>query len=223
MRATVGSLLPLALAVTISPLPIAAEILLLFTEKPRANALAYLVGFLVGVGAVLGLLVALAGAVNLSSGSGTADGAGGLQIALGVVLLVAAGRRFRRRPEPGHPVPPPRWMAGISSFSPSRSLVVGVAIGALNPKNIAVALAAAVVIGSAGLSTGQTVGTIVVYLVVAVLGVAAPLVVVVAMGARSTPVLESWRSWLEANNATVMAVILAVFGVVLLGRGIAGA
>lgn len=114
-------------------------------------------------------------------------------------------------------------MAGISHFRPPTSLGVGAAVGALNPKNIVVGLAAAVVIASAGLSGIEIVGSIAVYVVVAGLGVAAPLVVVVMMGDRARPVLESWRAWLQENNATVMAVLFAVFGVVLVGKGVAGA
>ena len=34
--------------------------------------------------------------------------------------------------------------------------------------------------------------------------------------------LESLLGWLEQNNATVMAVLLLVIGVVLLGEGIGG-
>ena len=61
-----------------------------------------------------------------------------------------------------------------------------------------------------------------VYVVIAALGVAAPLVVTVALGDRSKGILESWRAWLEQNNATVMAVLFLVFAVVLIGKGVAG-
>jgi len=61
-----------------------------------------------------------------------------------------------------------------------------------------------------------------VYVVIAGLGVAAPLVVTVALGARSQGILESWRTWLEQNNATVLAVLFLVFAVVLIGKGVGG-
>ena len=65
VHGVIGDILPLALAVTISPIPIVAEILLLFTTKPVANAAAYLIGFVVGVAAVLSVLVAVGGHVDL--------------------------------------------------------------------------------------------------------------------------------------------------------------
>ena len=220
MHGVLGALLPLAIAVTISPIPIVAEILLLFTGRPVANAGAYLVGFVLGVAVVLGVLVVVANAANLSK-SGTTDGAGTLQIVLGAALLVAAVRRFRSRPAPGEVAPVPKWMTGIAGFT-GKSLGIGAAIGALNPKNIAVGVAGAVVISSAHLSTGRSVVAGAVYVVIAVLGVAAPLVVTVALGDRSKGILEAWRSWLEQNNATVLAVLFLVFAVVLIGRGVGG-
>ena len=77
-------------------------------------------------------------------------------------------------------------------------------------------------ISSAGLSAGQSIVSIVVYVIIGAIGVAAPLVVMVSLGDRAQSILENWKSWLGQNNATVMAVLLLVFGVVLVGKGVAG-
>ena len=61
----------------------------------------------------------------------------------------------------------------------------------------------------------------VVYVVVASLGVAAPLALTLVLGERSTAILTEWRAWLGRNNDAVMAVIYLLFGVVLIGKGIA--
>ena len=116
----------------------------------------------------------------------------------------------------------PKWMDGIAGFAPGKSLIVGVGIGALNPKNIIVGLAAAVAIASPGLSAGQETGAIAVYVLVAVLGVAAPLVVTLAMGEKAQKILDSWKAWLGQNNAVVMTVLFLIFAVILIGKGIAG-
>ena len=76
----------------------------------------------------------------------------------------------------------PKWMDGIAGFAPGKSLAVGVAVGALNPKNIAVGLAAARSIASVELSTGQQLGCLAVYVFVVVLGVSTPLVVTLVLG-----------------------------------------
>ena len=221
MNGVLGAILPLAIAVTISPVPIIAEILLLFTRRPVATAGAYLAGFLVGVAAVLGILVLLANSIDVSTG-GSSRGVAVAQLVLGVLLLVASVHKFRSRPAEGDVVPDPKWMQGISGFSPVKSFGLGAAIGAGNPKNVAVGVAAASAISSAGLHTGQTIVTVAFYVIVAGIGVAAPFVVTVMLRDRAQSILDRWKTWLSHNNAVVMAVLFLVFAVVLIGRGIAG-
>jgi hypothetical protein len=71
-------------------------------------------------------------------------------------------------------------------------------------------------------STGQEIGVIAVYVLVAVLGVAAPLVVMLAMGGKAQTILDSWKAWLGQNNAVMMTVLFLIFAAVLIGKGIAG-
>lgn len=220
MNHVLGDILPLAVAVMISPIPIIAQILLLFTDKPKANAGAYATGFIVGIGGLVGLLAALTGTQDLSSRSGGSTAGSIVRLALGVLLLFGAARRFRERPEPDATPSMPKWMDGISSFKPGKSAAMGLAVGAVNPKNIAMALGAALTVSSASLSDRDETITLVIWTLVAVLGVLTPLVVVIATGDRSRGTLDSWRSWLTQNNATVMAVLFLVFGVVLIGQGI---
>jgi threonine/homoserine/homoserine lactone efflux protein len=217
MRATFVSILPLAVVVMVSPVNIVAAILLLFTQRPIANASSYLAGFVVGVGGMLAALVALAEAVDLTGGSGPSRTASIIRIALGGYLVVAGLSKFRGRPRAGETAPTPKWMAGISAFAPPKSFATGVLVGALNPKNIAVGVAAALSIAAAGLSASQQVGVGALYVLVAILGVAAPILVVVLLGDRGDRVIESWKRWLELNSGTVMAVIYFAFGVGLAG------
>ena len=62
----------------------------------------------------------------------------------------------------------------------------------------------------------------VIYVVVAVLGVAAPIVVTLSSGTGPRTFSAEWNVWLRQNNATVMSVLFVVFGVVLIGQGLAG-
>jgi threonine/homoserine/homoserine lactone efflux protein len=222
MKAVFVAILPFAVVVMVSPINVIAAILLLFTKKPIANASSYLAGFIVGVGAVLAALVALATAVDLTGGSGPSRVASIIRIVLGGYLVFAGIRKFRGRPRAGESATSPKWMAGISSFAPPKSFATGVLVGGLNPKNIAVGIAAALTITAAGLPVPQQVAVSALYVLVAILGVAAPILVVVFLGDGADAVLESWKDWLEQNSGTVMAVIFFAFGVVLLGNGIAG-
>ncbi len=223
LKVVIGEILPLALVVTISPLNIIPAILLLFTGRPLANALSFLVGFIGGVAIVLGLLIVVGGAIALSPGSGHSSWAGILKLILGVYLLIAAVRKFRGRPRPGEEGSLPNWMSGISGYTPGRSLGAGAVLGACNPKNVVVALATAAAIAAGGLSAGQQVAASAAYVFVAVLGVAAPILVMILLGDKAPDVLEDWNVWLRHNNATVMSVLFVIFGVVLIGQGVAAA
>jgi threonine/homoserine/homoserine lactone efflux protein len=223
VRAVVGAILPLALVVTISPINIIPVILLLFTKKPLFNASCFLVGFVAGVTAVLSACIVIANAVDLSPGSGHSTWLGTVKILLGAYLVVAGVRKFRGRPRAGENGAMPGWMDGIAGFTPGKSFGAGAALGAVNPKNVVVGLAAATTIAGAQLSGGQRVGAVATYVFVAVLGVAAPIVVTIVLGNRSHDVLQEWRAWLGQNNAAVMSVLFLVFGVVLIGQGIAAA
>jgi threonine/homoserine/homoserine lactone efflux protein len=116
----------------------------------------------------------------------------------------------------------PKWLTSIDRFTPGRSLGIGAALSTINPKNLAMSLAAGLSIAQAGLSTGQEAGTILIYVALAGSTILGPLIVYLAMGRRATPILGGWRTWLADNNATVMSVLLLVFAVVLIGQGISG-
>jgi threonine/homoserine/homoserine lactone efflux protein len=223
VKVVVGEILPLALVVTISPINVIPVILLLFTKRPLVNASFFFVGFVAGVAAILVALVAAAEAVDLSPGSGHSTWVAVLKLALGAYLLVAAVRKFRGRPRAGVEGAMPKWMNGIAEFQPGRSLGAGLALGSVNPKNVVVGFAAAATIASETASRGQQIGAIAIYVLVAVLGVAAPILVTAFLGDRAPKVLEGWRVWLTQNNATVMSVLFLIFGVVLIGQGIEAA
>ncbi len=222
LKVVIGEILPLALVVTISPLNIIPAILLLFTSKPLKNALNFLAGFVGGVASILVLLISLGSAVNLSTDDDHSTWSGTLKLALGVYLLLAAVKKFRGRPRAGDQGSLPKWMDGIASYSSIKALGAGAMLGALNPKNVVVGLASAAAIAAGGLTTAQQAVAGAIYVLVAVLGVFAPIVVMLSLGDRAPAVLQSWNDWLRQNNATVMSVLFVVFGVVLIGQGIGG-
>jgi hypothetical protein len=222
VRSVVGDILPLALVVSVSPINIVAAILLLFSKRPIANATTYLLGFVLGVAAMLSGITALANTIDLSPGTERSRGISALLLTLGLVLIVVGVRKFSHRPGLDQEPEEPRWMTGIGDFGAGQSFLVGASVGALNPKNIAVAFASAVVVATAQLPVGQQVGVIAIYTLIASIGVATPIVAALVLGDRSESVLGAWKHWLDRNNGTVMAVIYLFFGVILLGKGIAG-
>ena len=218
MGATIGDILPLAVGVAISVVPIIAVILMLFTPKARTNSVAFLFGWLLGL-IVVGSIVLIAGDVA-SDDSGESTVSGVVKLLLGLLLLLLAVRNWRSRPKAGEDPKMPGWMAAIDEFGAGKSAGIAALLSGLNPKNLALTAAAAATIAAAGLTTGEQIGAFAVFVAIASITVAAPVLVYLIMGERVQGGLNSLKEWLLANNNTVMAVLFVVFGAKLLGDAI---
>jgi hypothetical protein len=209
MGQAIGGILPLAIGVAIGVLPIIAIILMLLTPRARSNGLAFVAGWVLGLVVVGGVVLVIANAAGVSSSSGPSTAAYAVKLTFG-------------RPAPGEQAPPPKWMAALDTFGPGKSLGLGAALSGVNPKNLVLTIAAAASIAQAGLPGVQQVGVLAVFIVLGSVTVAAPLVIYLAMGAKAAGILEGWRTWLAGHNAAIMLVLFLVFGVLLVGQGIAG-
>jgi hypothetical protein len=218
----IGGILPLAIAVDISVLPIIAIILMLITPKARSNGPAFVAGWILGLVVVGGLVLIIANTANVASSSGPSTAAYAIKLTLGVLLLLLAVRQWRSRPRPGEQAPAPKWMTALDTFTPVKSAGLGTAMSGVNPKNLLLSAAAAMSIAQTGLAGGQQAVVLAVFVVLGTVTVAAPLVVYLALGGKADSMLNGWREWLAANNAAIMLVVLIVFGFVLIGQGIAG-
>ncbi len=217
MGPVIGDILPLALGVAISPIPIIAAILMLFSPRAAATSTGFLIGWVVGIVVATGIFTALAGSIG--SGGDSSGWSGWTKIVLGVLLLSVGLRQFRGRHDK-HGTP--KWMSAIDSLNFGKALGLGFLLSAINPKNLLMAVAAGVAIGSAGLSVGSDVVVIAIFTVIAASTVAVPVIAYLVARERMRGPLDAMKAWLEENNATVMAVLILVIGVVLIGKGIGG-
>ena len=222
MGKAIGEILPYALGAAISVVPIIAIILMLVTPKARTNGTSFAAGFVFGLALISAVAVALAGGSDFSSSSGPTKTVSIIKLLLGLLLLFGAVRQWRARPKPGEAPAMPKWLESIDKFTPVRSFGIGAALSAINPKNLAMSLAAGLSIAQAELSTAQEAGTVLIYVLLAGATILGPLIVYLAMGQRATEILGGWRTWLADNNATVMSVLLLVFAAVLIGQAISG-
>jgi len=102
-----------------------------------------------------------------------------------------------------------------------RGFGLGFLLAAVNPKNLLMGAAAGVIVGTAGLTTGEAAIAILVFVLIAASSVAIPVIAYLVASKRMAAPLESLRTWLVHNNAAVMSVLLLVIGVVVIGKGIA--
>jgi len=219
MGQVIGSILPLALGVAISPLPIIATILMLLSPRAGATGRAFLLGWLVGIAVAVAVFI-LVGALLPTEQSGAARITSGIiKVVLGVLLLALAVRQWRRRPRPGEETPMPGWMSGIDTITPAKALGLAFLLAAVNPKNLTLAATAGIAI-SAGRQVGTQVLAGVVFLVIAGSTVAGPVLVNALWSQRMRPVLDALRSWLVTNNSGIMTVVLLILGATAVGNGL---
>ncbi len=221
MNEVIGEILPLAIGVAISPMPIIAVILMLLAPRAAATAAAFLVGWVAGIVVVATAVTLIAANSGLSSGGSGSSASATLKIIVGVLLLVLAWRQWRSRPRPGQEPATPGWLKAIDSLTPAKAAGLGFLLSAINPKNLLMILGAGVVIGQANLPAGQTAVVIAIFTVLAACTVAVPVIVFAASRAKATVWLTDLKAWLIAHNAAVMTVLLLIIGVVLIGKGLA--
>jgi len=219
---SLGSLLPLAIGIAISPVPIIACILMLFSAKARLNGPAFLVGWVAGITLVT-LIV-----FRLSDATGATDEASGPSLGDIVILLLGLGaialgvKQWKGRPKPGEDAALPKWMQAIDGFTPVKALGFGVLLSALNPKNLGLAIAAGVVIDQATAAGGNAIAMEILFVVIASVSIAVPVIYMLVGGEGAKHTLDGWKTWLGANNAAVMAVLFIVIGAKLVGSGLDG-
>lgn len=222
MNQVVGDLLPLAVGVAISPIPIIAIILMLLAPRAGATSGGFLVGWVLGVAAATTVFTVLAATVGLSGSNGPTTAASWTKVALGVLLLLLAARQWRSRPDPGQDAELPKWMTAIDSFTFGKAAGLGVLLSAVNPKNLLMCAAAGATIGAAAIKTGEQVVAVAVFTIIAISTVAVPAIAYVAAKDRIRHPLDELHIWLQQHNAAVMSVLLLVIGVALIGKGIGG-
>ena len=116
----------------------------------------------------------------------------------------------------------PKWMQAIDTFTTGKSLGFGVLLSGVNPKNLALTIAAATAIAQTGISGGEAAGALAIFILIGSLSILAPVVIYLAMGSRAAAILDELKTWMALHNAAIMAVLLLVLGVKLIGDAIGG-
>jgi threonine/homoserine/homoserine lactone efflux protein len=222
MGAVVGDILPLALGVAISPMPIIAVILMLLAARAGAASRGFLLGWIAGIVITATVVTIIAQTAGLSTSGGGSTASAVIKLILGALLLLLAIKQWHGRPRGDAEPVMPKWLSAIDGVTPGKATGLGFALAAVNPKNLLMILGAGVVIGQAGLAVGQIVIVIAIFTIIAASTVAGPVIGYRLAPQRANVLLGEVKTWLVANNATVMMTLFAVIGVVLIGKGIGG-
>jgi len=211
----VAGSLTFAIGVAVSPIPIAAIVLILGGARARVNGPLFAAGWTAGVAISATFFFVLAHASGIADDQPTwlavAELAIGTAFAVFAVRLLAAPRRA------GADVP--AWLSSLDAYGPAKAVGLGVALSGANPKNLALALGGALALAQAGLSGAEALPALAAYTTVAAAGVLLPLAAYETLPGRSRSALEWARRFVIRYDRTLLIVLALVIGAKFLVDG----
>jgi threonine/homoserine/homoserine lactone efflux protein len=217
-----------AAGVAISPTPIVVVILMLFSPSGRKNAIAFLIGWVVGLALLSFVVYAFldTGKSLLESTSVFARPA--VQILLGVGILALARRQWNKPPKENADEATPKWMASLDQmltkssdkFTPQRALFLAVFMSALSPKNIALMFALMLTIMQADLTKEQSVALLIVFVLFSSVTIGIPVLYAFVKGEDAQTSLNEWKTWVVLNRGRALALLLFVLGGIVILNGL---
>ena len=216
MLATIGRLLPLALAVALSTTPLLVTVLLLLSPKQRWSAPAFLAGWIVGLIIVTTAFTATLTRLPPADMSVVQPAIGWVEIVLGAALIGSGVWRIL------HPAPPrlaePAWLHRIATLGPVSCAGVGLVLN-IRPKALVLGTAAGLALSAHPLPLPELVICILVYTVIGVSSVAVPVIMTLASPKTMVKPLEALKKRIINPSQTVTVVVALMLGALILGDG----
>ena len=211
-------LIPYAFIAAASPLGLTAALTAIRTGRIQALALA--AGVVTGQLVACGVLVAV-GVVSANNRPARPNAEGGIEVLLGVLLIVVA-LRIRRRPEAVEPSAgrSSQLLARLQHVHGATAFVAGLALGVGGPKRLVVTALAAASITAAGVTKAGTAGLALWYSALATSVVWVPVLAAVVLGERAVDRIESGFAWLTEHRRPVAIWVLLVVGAYLVAHGL---
>jgi hypothetical protein len=218
MWQALGALLPIAVAVAFSSVPLTVTILILLSPNRGRAALPFLVGWVIGVAAVISLSAVGAAALSKPLRRGPETAVVVLEIVIGAALMALAVIYLRRR-APVSSTGLPRWLSAVDSFGPLVCFAIAVVLS-FRPKGLLLGVAGGLALSAASLKADEAVLLIIIYTAIATSSVVVPIVASFIAPRRMEPRLVSARDWLIVNGRILTSIMMFMIGVVILGYGL---
>jgi len=215
-----GSVLFYALIAAASFVALTAVLVVIRSERPRTNGIAFLSGFLLGtaIGALLGLMLGQAAVEGLSSHE-TIEAVLALLVGSALVL---AGLAERRNPKPrGVETGRTSAMAArLHDVGPGAALPIAALVGFGGPKRLVLAFLAMASVSNADLGDVESLTLFVLYVAVATLIVSIPIGFVIVGGNRAIAAVGRGEAWLDTNSGLLRVWVAIGLGGALLIDGL---
>lgn len=222
MWSAFAEVMPLAVALALSPFAVVTGVVLLLGERGRPRAALFGLGWFAGI---LGIASAAFWVVDAAHGADAQEADDAVEvgkIVLGGIFLALALLSWRKRPAAGERPREAKLLDRLSAMSGPAAFGLGLAQGVVVVKNVPLAVGAGVAIGDANATDGEALVLLVLFAVLATGGVIGPLLVSLAGGAWASAKLADLRIWLEANLTTITVAILVLLGVLFVIDGASG-
>jgi Sap-like sulfolipid-1-addressing protein len=201
-------LLLIGLGITLEPFPLTAFILVLSARKGIWKGLAFILGWLACLVAVIAAVILATGNHPPRPQTAPSTAALAVKLALGLVLILMAERQRRRM---GRPRKPPAWMARLDRVS----LWGAAGLAAfLQPWTLVAAGATTVV--QAKLATAGSYLALVLFCLLAT----SSFLYATFAPARAGSRLERMRAWLDSHQDQVIIAVCLLLGFWLAGKSI---
>jgi threonine/homoserine/homoserine lactone efflux protein len=205
-------LLLIGLGITLEPFPLTGFILILSSERGIWKGLAFILGWLACLVAVIAAVLLTTGGNPPKSQSAQSTAVTAIKLAIGIVLILLAVRQRRRM---GRPRKPPTWMASLDRLS----LWSAAGLAAfLQPW--ALVAAGAATVAQAKLSTA---GDWVTLMLFCLLGTSSFLYLELYAAfapAKAQLRLDRMRTWLDSHQDQVLIGVFLLLGFWLAGKSI---
>ncbi|GGF05424.1 GAP family protein [Mycetocola zhadangensis] len=208
----------LALVITLSPVPVTGQLLLVLNNRKQWTSAAFATGWAIALLIVCGL--AATGAALLLPRIFDVDWRELAPITLLVGIgLVVGGVVLWRRPANATDAAPSRISRIFTGLGPAQGLFIGFGYGALRPKNFLTAIAAGLLIG-ANSSLWGGVALVLYFTILASASLAAPVLVYVLGGNRTRDGMHRLQQFLTRHGNRITGAALAVIGLIVGGFGL---
>jgi threonine/homoserine/homoserine lactone efflux protein len=205
-------LLLIGLGITLEPFPLTAFILLLGAEKGTWKGLAFILGWLACLVAVIAAVIVSTGNNPPAPNTVPSDAALAVKVAAGVALILVAVRQRRRM---GRPRKPPAWMARLDRLS-----LWGAAGLAAFLQPWTLVAAGAATITEAKLATPASYLTLILFCLLATSSFLYLELYATFAASRAGTRLERMREWLDSHQDQVLIAVFLLLGFWLAGKSI---
>jgi len=213
-----GISLPLALGIAAAPWAIITLMILLLTPRAVSNAYTFLIGWFIGL-MLVGIVVMYSPGLMNDSGEPSRL-MGWIRIGMGIVFLVTSLFLFKKIPKGKDQQTMPKWIEKVDSFGIFHALGLGLFHSTLNLKNSSMVVVGAAAIGRHGLNSGQEIAALLLFSLIASLGVLTPLTIFLLFRKNTELIFGKIKVWILKNRVLVLLLILIIFGGISLYKGI---